>query len=86
MNFDQDYKKQLMMVLILASALIPIYIIFIAFGNVNMGVSIFSIIYSFFIVFSWFLFYFDFFRKKTSFEQNATNGKLMNGEETFSKH
>ncbi|MBN1331092.1 MAG: hypothetical protein JXA54_16585 [Candidatus Heimdallarchaeota archaeon] len=74
MNFDNDRKKQLMMVLIIASAIIPVYIIYLTFGNPPLQVSLFSIIYSFFVVFIWLLFYFDFFRKKPTF--NGTNGNL----------
>ncbi|MHA1213172.1 MAG: hypothetical protein ACTSSH_12015, partial [Candidatus Heimdallarchaeota archaeon] len=64
---QQDRKKDLMMVLIIASALVPIYLIYLTFANPPIQLAIFSIVYSFFVVFVWLLFYFDFFRKKPTF-------------------
>jgi hypothetical protein len=75
--FISDRKKQLMSVLIFASTLIPIYTAYMAFGDPHLGVSIFSIVYSLFIVSIWFLIYFDFFKKKPTFNGTTTNGNMI---------
>lgn len=75
--FITDRKKQLMVVLIIASALIPVYIAFIAFAIPPIPVSIFSIVYSLFIISIWFLIYFDFFKKKPTFNGTSTNGNMI---------
>jgi hypothetical protein len=75
--FITDRKKQLMSSMIIASALIPVYIAYIAFADASLWVSIFSIVYSLFIISVWFLIYFDFFKKKPTFNGTATNGNMV---------
>ncbi|NHJ46392.1 MAG: hypothetical protein FK733_01270 [Asgard group archaeon] len=77
MPFRADRKKQLMTSLICASALIPVYIAYIAFYDNSLSISIFSLVYSLFIITTWFLVYFDFFKKKPSFNGTTTNGNMV---------
>ncbi|MGC9781033.1 MAG: hypothetical protein HZR80_17445 [Candidatus Heimdallarchaeota archaeon] len=74
MNFISARKKPLIRVMLVASALIPVYIMYLTFADPPILVGIFTSIYSFFMVVVWFLFYFDFFIKKPTF--NGSNGKL----------
>ncbi|MCK5045902.1 MAG: hypothetical protein KAJ76_00990 [Candidatus Heimdallarchaeota archaeon] len=74
MSFVSDRKKQLMRMLIAGSALIPIYVIYITFASEPLPVGIFTFVYSIFIVITWFLFYFDFFIKKPTFNGTTSNG------------
>ena len=74
LNFVSDRKKPLMRIMLIASALIPMYIIYLTFADPPIWLGIFTSIYSFFMVVVWFLFYFDFFIKKPTF--NGQNGKL----------
>ncbi|NHJ39968.1 MAG: hypothetical protein FK731_08040 [Asgard group archaeon] len=77
MSFITDRKKQLMVILIIASVLIPVYIAYIAFAYPPISVSIFSIVYSSFVISIWFLIYFDFFKKKPTFNGTTTNGNMI---------
>ncbi|MHA1124688.1 MAG: hypothetical protein ACTSO7_03570 [Candidatus Heimdallarchaeota archaeon] len=79
MNFMPDPRRNLMKVLIAASAIIPIYVIYMSFFD-SLSVAIFTSIYSIFIVMLWTLFYFDFFIKKPTFKDANGNLKLKNDE------
>ncbi len=83
MPFMTNKKKQLLKVLILATALIPIYVIFMAIFQEGLaGLSIFTSIYSTMMIGIWTLYYFDAFDKNPTI--NNTNGKLaLNNEETL---
>ena len=82
MPFMTERKKQLLKVLILATALIPIYVIFMAIFPGLVGISVFTSIYSAMMLGIWVLYYFDAFDKSPAIKQ--TNGKLaLNNEETL---
>lgn len=72
-------RRNLMKVLIAASAIIPIYVIYMSFVD-SLSVAIFTSIYSIFIVMMWTLFYFDFFVKRPTFKDTNGNLKLKNEE------
>ena len=74
-----DKRRNLMKVLIAASAIVPIYVIYMSFVN-SLSVAIFTSIYSIFIVVLWTLFYFDFFIKRPTFKDTNGNLKLKNDE------
>jgi hypothetical protein len=76
--FKTDRKKQLLGVLIIASSLIPLYVIYMTFFSAPISVSIFTSIYSIFMVIIWVLYYFDFFDKKGIL--NNSNGKKLSME------
>ena len=85
LHFISDRKKQLMKVLIMASAIIPIYVIYMAIFNAPLQVSIFTSIYSVMMVIIWILFYNNFFDGKQTIQK--TNGNLtINSEESISKN
>ncbi|MHA1187829.1 MAG: hypothetical protein ACTSSK_13320, partial [Candidatus Heimdallarchaeota archaeon] len=67
MNFMPDKRRNLMKVLIAASAIVPIYVIYMSLVD-SLSVAIFTSIYSIFIVMLWILFYFDFFIKRPTFK------------------
>ena len=82
MPFMTDRNKQLLRVLILATALIPIYVIFMAILQAPVAISVFTSVYSTMIVGIWIFYYFDAFDKSPAIKQ--TNGKLaLNNEETL---
>ena len=82
LHFISDRKKQLMKVLILASALVPIYVIYMAIFGAPIQVSIFTSIYSIMMIIIWVLYYVDFFDKKQTLKK--TNGKItLNNEESL---
>ncbi|MHA1354904.1 MAG: hypothetical protein ACTSR1_07000, partial [Candidatus Heimdallarchaeota archaeon] len=62
-----DKRRNLMKVLIAASAIVPIYVIYMSLVD-SLSVAIFTSIYSIFIVMLWILFYFDFFIKRPTFK------------------
>ncbi|MFW9924244.1 MAG: hypothetical protein ACFFDW_13245 [Candidatus Thorarchaeota archaeon] len=84
MHFTIDRNKQLLRVLILASALIPIYVIYMAIFSAPLQVSIFTSIYSIMMIAIWILYYYDFFDRKQMVKK--TNGKLNinNNDESLS--
>jgi len=82
MPFMTNKKKQLLKVLILATALIPIYVIFMAIFQGLVGLSVFTSIYSTMMLGIWILYYFDAFDKNPTIKN--TNGKLaLNNEESL---
>ncbi|HUU77461.1 MAG TPA: hypothetical protein VMX55_03895 [candidate division Zixibacteria bacterium] len=84
MHFVSDRNKQLMKVLIIASSLIPIYVIYMAIFSAPLQVSIFTSIYSIMMVIIWILFYNNFFDGKQTIQKS--NGNLnLNNEESISK-
>ena len=72
-------KKQLLKVLIVATALIPVYVIYMAIFNAPLGVSVFTSIYSIMMVGIWIFYYFDAFDKEHAIQK--TNGSLALNEE-----
>ena len=74
-------KKQLLKVLIIATALIPVYVIYMAIFNAPLGISVFTSIYSTMMVGIWIFYYFDAFDKGTSIQKS--NGTLSLNEETL---
>ncbi|NHJ87011.1 MAG: hypothetical protein FK734_16230 [Asgard group archaeon] len=83
MPFTPDNKKQVMKTLIIASAFIPLYIIYMTFVSSILPIAIFSAVYSSIIVIIWVLFYYDFFLKKPP-TIKQTNGTLkINSEESL---
>ena len=81
MPFMTERKKQLLKVLIVATALIPLYVIYMAIFEAPIGVSVFTSIYSTMMVGIWILYYFDAFDKTPAIKN--TNGKLALNEETL---
>ena len=68
-----------MKVLIIASALIPIYVIYMSIiGTIPLQISIFASIYSIMIIVLWVLYYLDFFDKINIFKKSNNNIQIKN--------
>lgn len=82
MQFMTDKKKQLLKVLIIATALIPIYVIFMAIFQGLIGLNVFTSVYSTMMIGIWTMYYFDAFDKNPAISK--TNGKLaLSNDETL---
>lgn len=76
-----ERKRELMKVLIIASALVPLYIIYMIIFDSPLPVSIFTAIYSSMIVIIWALFYIGFFDGKIKSEEKSNGNHITNTQE-----